>query len=221
MRKLPLTVALCLAAVVSAQTTEEEMARYQQQLNRELFGTGDPTPPPPSPPPPEPTPAPAPPEPVVATTAPASAGPPAALFTSYRLVGLAPGMEEIAVKEALVAEGYVCDHPSQRAAGMMGMKVCVYPSTQMSKVVMYAVAGGRLSRLESIEQHRTAFGDEIAAQAKQSFADQFGAHARCKAKPEKSTERCEVIGHGYRISFVTELDEDDESLRVVRAFGRL
>jgi hypothetical protein len=213
-----LALLFVLPQMAVAETEEEEMARIQQQLNRQLFGGQEeaPEPPPqaaPAPPPP--------PEPAPVAAAPASdpSALPLSTFTAYTLAGVHLTMAESAVLESLKASGYACDAAAaqQMAFAMGGRKVCIFISQEAPKFAIVGFTNGQLLDLETHEMYRTEFPEEFFKRAKEKFMASYSDSARCKQKGKG--EICEVFGHGYRILYRGEATGD--GAKIVHRVGRI
>lgn len=209
----------CLPVVANAETKEEEMKRLQHMLNMRTLGLEQPAPPPPPPPVVAPavtveaSPA-APAELPKAEVDTSSDAPPMVYFTDFRLAGVAFGMEENALLAHLKAEGFACNMAQAQAAmRMLGRTMCVYPSAEVPKILMYTLRNTKLRDFELHETYKTNFPQEIYKRAKKKFMDNYSSYALCKAK--RKGESCEVFGHGYRI--VLRVEYDDDEAKIIRS----
>lgn len=211
------SLSFLLPLSASAETEEEEMARFQRELNQELFPSRQTTPAPPpvvTPPPasmvaapPQPTPViPAEPAPIATTeTIPLST------FTNYQLAGVTLGMAQSDVMSKLKEEGYACNiGAAQNMGKMMGRSMCIYASMEAPKMAMFTLRNGQIRDFELHESYKTGFPEEIFKQAKQKFIGSYGDSAKCKSL--RRGEVCEIFGHGYRIVLRTEAEDDEAKI---------
>lgn len=199
-----------IASNLTLAGEQEEMERMQRQLNNKLFGVGDK---PKKEPPPAPARAPIPkPE----AKAPAPQAPsdnstlPLSTFTGYTLAGVSLGMEESAVLAALKDAGYQCNMGGTTAmSAMLGRTICIYYSMEEPKVAHVNIASGRVREIELHEMYEDNFPEELFAQKKATFLKKYGDATRCKTR--RRGERCEVFGHGYRISLSSKIKKSGKS----------
>ncbi len=206
---------LLLGPVLSlAETEEEEMQRMQEQLNSQLFDTGNEhrqPPPPVNEPPPSP-----------AVSEPVAESEPAALpvshFTGYKLVGLHVGMNEAQAFAALKSAGYNCNlQAAKQAQAMLGRTICIYASMASPKVIMMTFINDGLRDFEMEEEYKTGFPEEFFARKKTHFLTKYGKEAHCKT--QRRGEICEVFGHGYRIMLRSKYR--DEKASITHSFSTL
>jgi len=210
-----ISLGFLLPLAASAETEEEEMARIQRELNRQLFAPEDKPEPPP---PPVMVPAPAP---MVAapSPAPADATLPLTTFTGYQLVGVSLGMAKSDVVSKLQAEGYTCNSPQMKGMlQMMGRNICFYASMEAPKIVMFTLKNGQVRDFELHETYKSGFPEEIFKRAKKSFMNKYGDQAKCKN--QRKGEVCEIFGHGYRIVLRSEIDSGEEA-KIIRSVHTL
>jgi len=211
---------LLLGPVLSlAETEEEEMQRMQEQLNSQLFNTGNEhrQPPPPAPVVNEPPPSAAVSEPQVAVE-PEPGALPVSHFTGYKLVGLHVGMNEAQAFATLKRAGYNCNlQAAKQAQAMLGRTICIYASMSSPKVIMMTFINDGLRDFEMEEEYKTGFPEEFFARKKTQFLTKYGKEARCKT--QRRGEICEVFGHGYRIMLRSKYR--DEKASITHSFSTL
>ena len=211
---------LLLGPVLSlAETEEEEMQRMQEQLNSQLFNTGNEhrQPPPPAPVQVNEPPPPAASEPQ-AVADPEPAALPVSHFTGYKLVGLHVGMNEAQAFAVLKSAGYNCNlQAAKQAQAMLGRTICIYASMASPKVIMMTFVNDGLRDFEMEEEYKTGFPEEFFARKKTKFLTKYGKEAHCKT--QRRGEICEVFGHGYRIMLRSKYR--DEKASITHSFSTL
>ena len=195
------TLVLLMPAIAQAETEEEEMARYQKQLNQQVFGLGKKK---------EVKPA-AQPQPAAEPPPVASAPEPEPIITHYKLAGVSLGMEESEVVSALKASGYACNMAEMaQLSQVVGRKVCIYVSTESPKMAMISFTNGKLRDLELREEYKSGFPEEIYKQIKDKFIAEYSGKAKCRS--QRRGETCEVFGQGYRIMLRSEIRESKATI---------
>jgi len=180
-----------LLTPVNAES-DPEMERLQRQLNCQNFGNCEgepakkPTPPP-----------------VAKIEAPAPAATSdlnITAFTGYKLDGAYIGMLEADALALLKGAGYQCNTGPAAAmkAYFPGHHICMYMSMESPRILHFAIAGGKLIEIEYTEHFDGGFPAGHYDAEKAKFLSKYPDKVHCK--PNRRGERCDVLGHGYRIS---------------------